>query len=101
MGVCAADSSRAFHNSNFWKTGIPSRLVSDNLAACMFKSGKKLLGPVAQRLVSPDRWTDQYPAWEDYAQELDTLLLFAGGAGPPFPFHRAHGEQESPTRRSS
>src|SRR5271170_6894015 len=47
----------------------------------MFGSGAKLLGPVARRLVSPARWTDEYPAWPAYAKELDALLLFADEQG--------------------
>ena len=44
-------------------------------------SGPQLFGPVARRLISPDRWTDAYPAWPDYAKELDALLLFADQQG--------------------
>ena len=40
-----------------------------------------MFGPVARRLVSPDRWTDSYPAWIAYAKELDALLLFADHQG--------------------
>jgi hypothetical protein len=43
----------------------------------MHAAGPKLFGPVARRLISPNRWTDLYPAWPDYAKELDALLLFA------------------------
>jgi hypothetical protein len=44
-------------------------------------SGAQLLGPVARRLVSADRWTDQYPAFPAVAKELDELLRFADGQG--------------------
>jgi len=44
-------------------------------------SGAKLFGPAARRLVAPDRWTDQYPAWPAWAKELDALLLFAEEQG--------------------
>lgn len=37
------------------------------------------MGPVARKLISPLRWRDKYPAWPDYAKELDQLLLFADG----------------------
>jgi|SRR5208283_1113076 len=47
----------------------------------MHVSGARLLGPVARRLISPDRWTDQYPAWPASAKELDVLLLFADEQG--------------------
>jgi hypothetical protein len=47
----------------------------------MLVSGAKLFGPAARRLISPDRWTDQYPAWPAYAKELDALLLFADEQG--------------------
>jgi hypothetical protein len=47
----------------------------------MMKSGTRLLGPVAQRLLSAVRWTDKYPAWGDYSQELEVLLLFAESQG--------------------
>ena len=40
-------------------------------------SGAKRFGPVARRLISSDRWTDDYPAWTDWAKELDELLKFA------------------------
>ena len=43
----------------------------------MVISGAKLLGSVARRLICPDRWTDEYPAWPEYARELDVLLKFA------------------------
>jgi len=44
-------------------------------------AGPQLFGPAARRLVSPDRWTDQYPAWPQYALELDVLLSFADDYG--------------------
>lgn len=44
-------------------------------------SGAQLLGPIARRLICPDRWTDQYPAWPAWAKELDELLLFAEEQG--------------------
>lgn len=47
----------------------------------MILSGAKLFGPVARRLISPERWTDQYPAWPAYAKELEALLLFADEQG--------------------
>jgi hypothetical protein len=40
-------------------------------------AGPKLLGPVARRLICPDRWTDEYPSCAEFAQELDELLQFA------------------------
>ena len=43
--------------------------------------GAKALGPVARRLVSPDRWTDAYPATPEWAKELDVLLRFADAHG--------------------
>lgn len=39
------------------------------------------LGPVARRLINPDRWTGMYPAHEEYALELDALLDFANTEG--------------------
>jgi hypothetical protein len=45
------------------------------------ESGAKALGPVARRLVSPDRWTDPYPATPEWAKELDVLLRFADERG--------------------
>jgi len=47
----------------------------------MHLSGAQLLGPVARRLICPDRWTDAYPAWEPYAQEFDALLEYADTEG--------------------
>lgn len=44
-------------------------------------SGAKLFGPAARRLISPGRWTDQYPATPAYAKELDVLLSFADAEG--------------------
>lgn len=44
-------------------------------------SGATRLGPVAQRLLSPDVWTDGYPGPEAYAKELDVLLKFADEKG--------------------
>src|SRR5436190_1831034 len=46
-------------------------------------SGTNLLGPVARRLLLPNRWTDLYPAWPKYAKELETLLSFAESQGFP------------------
>src|SRR5258708_24471072 len=43
----------------------------------MLEYGAKALGPVARRLVSPARWTDEYPSCSTFAKELDALLLFA------------------------
>ena len=43
--------------------------------------GAKALGPVARRFVSPDRWTDAYPATPEWAKELDALLRFADEQG--------------------
>lgn len=40
----------------------------------MIVSGPKLFGPIARRLICPDRWKDEYPATPEYAQELDALL---------------------------
>jgi hypothetical protein len=40
-------------------------------------SGVLRLGPVARKLISPDKWTDDYPATEAYSKELDVLLQFA------------------------
>jgi hypothetical protein len=39
------------------------------------------LGPMASRLLSGQRWTDEYPAWPIYADELERLLAFAGVHG--------------------
>lgn len=47
----------------------------------MIAFGAQLFGPVARRLICPDRWSDQYPAWPAYAKELDVLLLFADEQG--------------------
>ena len=44
-------------------------------------SGVELLGPAARRLISPDRWTDAYPATPEHAKELDVLLMFADTLG--------------------
>jgi hypothetical protein len=35
------------------------------------------LGPVAPKLISPDRWTDGYPGPDAYIKELDVLLKVA------------------------
>lgn len=43
--------------------------------------GPKLFGPVARRLLAPARWTDAFPAFPEWAQELDELLLFADSQG--------------------
>jgi hypothetical protein len=40
-------------------------------------SGALQLGPVARRLLSPDKWTDGYPAWAAFSRELDALLYWA------------------------
>lgn len=47
----------------------------------MSDSGARLFGPVARRLLSPDHWTDEYPAWPAWGRELDALLLFADEQG--------------------
>ncbi len=47
----------------------------------MIVSGPKLFGPIARRLICPDRWKDEYPAWPEYAKELDALLAFADERG--------------------
>jgi len=39
------------------------------------------LGPVARKLINPDRWEGEYPAWPAYARELDELLHFANQEG--------------------
>ena len=57
--------------------GFPSR---DSLGK-MRLSGARLFGPVARRHISPDRWTDQYPAFPAVAKELDELLRFADKQG--------------------
>ena len=44
-------------------------------------SGATRLGPIARKLVSPDRWTDGYPGPPAYAKELDSLLKFADEHG--------------------
>ena len=44
-------------------------------------SGVELLGPAARKLTSPDRWTDDYPAYPEHAKELDVLLMFADDQG--------------------
>lgn len=43
--------------------------------------GPQLFGPVARRLISSDKWTDQYPAGRVFARELDALLYFADEQG--------------------
>jgi hypothetical protein len=44
----------------------------------MVKSGGALrLGPVARKLINPDRWRGEYPAHPEYSRELDALLHFA------------------------
>jgi hypothetical protein len=40
-------------------------------------SGATRLGPVARKLISPDKWTDGYPGPKAYVKELDVLLKFA------------------------
>ena len=47
----------------------------------MFTSGAKLFGPIARRLLCPDRWRDDYPTTPEYAQELDALLEFMDEQG--------------------
>jgi hypothetical protein len=39
------------------------------------------LGPVARKLISPDKWTDGYPGPDTYIKELDVLLKFADEKG--------------------
>ncbi len=44
----------------------------------LVKSGGALrLGPVARKLINPDRWRGEYPAHPEYSRELDALLHFA------------------------
>lgn len=40
-------------------------------------TGALRLGPVARKLINPDRWTGEYPAWPAFSRELDALLHFA------------------------
>jgi hypothetical protein len=40
-------------------------------------SGALRLGPVARKLIAPDKWADGYPGPEAYVKELDILLKFA------------------------
>ncbi len=40
-------------------------------------AGATRLGPVARKLISPDKWTDGYPGPDAYIKELDVLLQFA------------------------
>ena len=35
------------------------------------------MGPVARKLINPDRWRGEYPAHPEYSRELDALLHFA------------------------
>ena len=39
------------------------------------------LGPIASRLFSPVPWTDDYPASQEWADELETLLEFCDSHG--------------------
>lgn len=39
------------------------------------------LGPIASRLLSGRRWTDKYPAWPIFVDELERLLAFADAQG--------------------
>ena len=43
----------------------------------MAGTGASRLGPAARKLISPDKWTDDYPAWEAYSRELDALVDWA------------------------
>jgi hypothetical protein len=47
----------------------------------MIVSGPESFGPIARRLICPDRWSDKYPAWPAYAAELDALLTFCDQEG--------------------
>ncbi len=40
-----------------------------------------VLGPLAQLVKNDARWTDKYPAWQTYADELETLLEFTKAKG--------------------
>jgi hypothetical protein len=40
-------------------------------------AGALRLGPIARKLISPDKWSDGYPGPEAYVKELDILLKFA------------------------
>ena len=39
------------------------------------------LGPVARKLISPDVWTDGFPAWESWRREFDALVHWANMKG--------------------
>ena len=47
----------------------------------MLGTGALRLGPAARKLISPDKWTDDYPAWESYSRELDALVDWASANG--------------------
>src|SRR5438128_2474411 len=42
---------------------------------------KVILGPLTARLQSESKWTDQYPAWQVYADECERVLEFLGDQG--------------------
>ena len=52
----------------------------------MPRQGALRLGPVARKLLSPDKWTDGYPAREAFSRELDALLHWANLKGCLFRF---------------
>jgi hypothetical protein len=44
-------------------------------------AGAERLGPVARKLICPDKWSDGYPGPPAYVKELDVLLQFADERG--------------------
>jgi len=59
---------------------IPSRILLEGFSYQMAMS-KVQLGPIANRLFSPVPWTDDYPASQEWADELETLLEFCDSHG--------------------
>ena len=47
----------------------------------MVGTGALRLGPVARKLISPDKWNDGYPGPVAYSRELDALLDWADAKG--------------------
>lgn len=47
----------------------------------MAGDGARRLGPVARKLICPDKWADGYPGPPAYVKELDVLLRFADEKG--------------------
>src|SRR5258708_5501507 len=78
----APEASKSLINSpQFYSAEPMIGSWEEELRPKMLKPGSQLLGPVARSLISTVRWTDKYPAWDDFAEELDTLLLFAKSQG--------------------